>query len=458
MELGLNNGYILNIEGNIEKLNIGIDDGIIKKISSKYIEAKKQLDVEGLLIAPGIIDVHMDREGLINCKTSNCYEGKALLRMGVTSAIGGNCGYNLYPLKNYKKNVMTEGVPQNVGVFVGYNTLRSNLEIGRYQKANTSQINTIQKMLKDSFKEGVFGLSVGLAFHPGISVKELLSMSRVVAEYDAYLSVQLITEPNNLIPSLKEIINISRKTGVRLQLSHIGSIAAYGHMNEFLSTLESAVDSGIQARGDCYPYSSFSTEISSPFFDEGFEDRLKCKIEDLQIAEGEYKGRRCDYDLFYKLKKEKPNTLIIAHVMNEEEVIEALRHPYILIASDINLHKNEGHPRAVGTYPRFLGHYCRDQGILSMMCGIKKITSNPAYWYQFKNKGRIIEGVPADLVVFDPNKIIDRSTCLEPITPPLGIKYTILNGYIVVEDNRVNYLNKGRWLNYDHKLHAISGY
>ncbi len=457
MKIGLNNGYILNIEGNVEKLNIGIDDGKIKKISSKYIDAQKQLDVEGLLITPGFIDVHMDRESLINCNLSNCYEGKALLRMGVTSAIGGNCGYNLCPLKNYKKSVMTKGFPQNVGAFIGYNTLRSKLNISRYKKANISEINKIQKILRESFKEGVFGLSVSLAFHPGISFKELLYMSHTVTEYDGYLSVQLITEPNKIISSLKEIISISRKTGVKIQLSHVGSIAAYGYMSEFLSTLENAVDSGIQARGDCYPYSAFSTEIGSPFFDKGFEDRLNCSIEDLQIAEGKYKGMRCDYELFYKLREEKPRTLIIAHAMNEDEVIEALKHPYILIASDINLHQNGGHPRAAGTYPRFLGHYCRDKGILSMMSGLKKITSNPAYWYRFKNKGRIIEGVPADLVVFDPNEIIDRATYENPVAPPLGIKYTILNGYIVVENNKAKHFNKGTWLNYYyHKSHAIS--
>src|SRR6056297_1056694 len=142
MKLGLNDAYILNIEGKLEKLNIGIDNGKIKKISSNHIDAQKQLNVEGLVIAPGFIDVHMDRESLINCNP-NCYEGKALLQMGVTSAIGGNCGYNLYPLKNYKENVISRGFPQNVGAFMGYNTLRSQLDINKYQKANMKQINKI---------------------------------------------------------------------------------------------------------------------------------------------------------------------------------------------------------------------------------------------------------------------------------------------------------------------------
>jgi len=452
LELALNNGFILNENGEKKNLNIGIKDHKIFKISPKYLDGKETLDLNGLLITPGFIDLHIHEDKVNDSGNLEIIEGKALTKMGVTSALGGNCGYNYTDIETLIDIINNKGFPYDLGLLIGYNSLREKLDIKEYQKADAEQRNSLIQMMQTIFANNkTFGVSLGIAYHPGITTKELMAIGKVAAEYDALIAVHLIGFPDRVIGNLKELIEVSAKTGARLHISHIGSVASYGRMEDFLKIFDQAWQDGIRIRGDCYPYSAFSTFIGSAVFDEGFIERLDCAYSDLEILQGEYKGQLATEDIFQKLRKTDPETLVAAHVMNRSEILKAIRNDRVMVASDITMNQGEGHPRGAGTFPRLLGRYCRDEELLDFNTGLRKITSQPAEWLGLNNKGRIEEGYQADLVLLDEVNVIDNATFSEPLLPPEGIEYVILNGDLIVSQKKSTDLSKGKYMKYQRR-------
>lgn len=449
MDIALNNGYLLSSKGQFEEMNLGLTDGIIETISSKSLQAKKIYDLDGLFVAPGLIDVHIHEDSINESDgrlTSPFDVASALLRMGVTSAIGGNCGSNYNSLVTIKDFIQRKGYPINFSLFLGYNSFREMLGIGPYQEARGEEITKLQSLLIEGMEMGALGLSLGIAYHPGISFQEMEVMATTIAGYNGFLSIHTIGNPKKTVEYLKELIHLSQKTGVKIQVSHVGSAAAYGQMDLFLEILEEAIERGVPIRGDCYPYDAFCTAIGTAVFDEGFEERLNCTVADLEVIEGEYEGKRCDEKLFHKLQREDPMTYVVCHAMEEEEVIQAIQHPYIMVASDTGIHNGRSHPRTAGTFPRLLGHYCRDRGLLSLEKGLSKATLEPAKWFHLSKRGLLEEGYNADLFIFNRETIIDCSTYSDPLVDPSGIQCTIVAGRIVMEENTIKEFNRGSWL------------
>lgn len=449
MDIALNNCFLLNSQGMIEFMNLGIEGGIIKSISSKSLHGEQVYDLEGLIVAPGLIDLHIHEDIVNKEKVSSplSFEvASSLLRMGVTTAIGGNCGSNSNTLATIKGHIQQKGYPFNFSMFLGYNSLREMIGVGRYKEAKGEEITKLRSLLIEAMDRGVLGLSLGIAYHPGISFQEMEVMANEVVKYGGLLSIHTIGNPKKTVEYLRELIALSQKTGVKIQISHVGSAAAYSQMGLFLETLEKAVDNGISIRGDCYPYDAFCTAIGTAVFDEGFEERLNCSVEDLEVIEGGYQGERCDQLLFDKLRREDPLAHVVCHAMREDEVIQAIQHPSIMVASDSGAHNGRSHPRTAGTFPRLLGHYCRDRGLLSLEEGLCKASLEPAKWLNLSKRGLLEEGYDADLFIFDKESIIDCSTYADPFAYPLGVRYTIIAGRIVMEENTIKDYTRGRWL------------
>ena len=151
-------------------------------------------------------------------------------------------------------------------------------------------------------------------------------------------------------------------------------------------------------------------------------------------SEGKYKGLRCNEDIFKELRQEAPHTLTVGHVMRDEEVDRAIGHPNVLIASDGILHRNQGHPRAAGTFPRLINEYVKKKKILTLYQAVEKMTYLPAKRFGI-NKGTLSLGADADITIFDYDLIKDKSSFREPILEPDGIKFVLLSGEIVLKDN-----------------------
>ncbi|MEI7463549.1 MAG: amidohydrolase family protein, partial [Candidatus Taylorbacteria bacterium] len=359
-------------------------------------------------------------------------------RMGVTTGVAGNCGILRQDVGDFLRFIDAHGAPINYASFVGHAYLRAKAgNEDLYAKTSGVAFDRMKLMCNRALTEGAVGISFGLEYAPGTDTDEAIKLSNAVKENVFLLSAHYRKDVDQAVPSVRELIEISRETDLPMQISHIGSCAAFGQMSDTLSLLGEAVKSGVDIAADCYPYAAFCTMIGSAIFDEGCFESWGCSYDSILLTESPYRNVRCDKKLFYKVRQEFPDMTAVAFVMDENEVAEAIRSPLVMLASDGIMRKSQGHPRAAGAFPRILGRYVRKMKVLTLMEALRKMTSMPAERLGLKRKGRIAEGMDADLVIFDPLTIIDNATFDSPAEMPSGIQYVILDGKIAVHNNQI---------------------
>ncbi len=436
MDLLIRNGTIVDPVMGKFTANIGIKGHKINLVSDQETEADEILEASGLMITPGFIDIHM-HESEVKNDTANREMFEYMAQMGVTTAIGGNCGLNT-GLKNtadYFNLLEKDGIPVNYAGYSGYCFIREHCGYDRNSPLDYPKLSKLTPLIKNDLDKGACGVSLGLEYNPGISTEEMLWVGRLVKEYPGRLiSAHYRYDSNRSLEALAELIILARETGVPVQVSHIGSCNAFGRMTPALDMLDNAVWAGVDISADVYPYNAFSTMIGSAVFDDGCFESWGKSYNSLLVAEGKYRGLTCTEEIFHELRKQAPETLMVAFVMDETEVIEALKHPGIMIASDGFLRSGQGHPRGTGAFPRVIGKYVRDEKQLDLVEAIKKMTLLPARRLELSHKGRIDQGYDADLVIFDFDNIIDQSDYENPAVPPKGIEYVFVGGKAVVKN------------------------
>lgn len=438
-DLLIKNGTTIDFERNIKIIaDVGIKDGKIIDVGNCTESSKKTIYGEGLIVSPGFIDIHMHEEIIGNTTDGDDYDiANKMLKMGVTTAVGGNCGNNRQDTDVFFDFIDKNGAPINYLLYIGHNYLRRKVGLDSYDKASRIQVEKMKDMAKKDIEEnGSIGISFGIEYSPAITFEEMVSISSCV-DYDILLSAHYRYDADKAIESIKEMIDISKESNKPMQISHIGSCAAFGNMSDALKLIEEAIDSGLSIAADCYPYDAFSTRIGSAVFDEGCFERWNKSYNSIMLTEEPYKAMYCDKELFYKARKDYPQMLAVAFVMNEEEVIEAYKAPFVYVASDGLLNRGQGHPRAAGTFPRVLGRFVRDYRKLDFIDMLKKMTLLPAKRLGLSNKGDIREGMDADIVIFDLDTIIDKATFTNPTESPEGIEYVIIDGKIALERNTI---------------------
>ncbi|WP_130805983.1 N-acyl-D-amino-acid deacylase family protein [Senegalia massiliensis] len=446
-DIKIKDGTIYDFNDNSKKvLDIGITNGKIIKIEENIGQAKKEIDASNMVVSPGFIDIHMHEETIGNTVDNDDYDiANKMLLMGVTTGVGGNCGINKQSIKEFYDFVDKNGSPINYLLFIGHNYLREQVGIeDRYRKATDKEIEEMKVLLNEAIDYGAIGLSFGIEYSPGITLDEIVKLCEPLKGKEVLLSAHYRKDVKYAIESVNELIDISKKTGIPMQISHLGSCAAYGMMDETLEVIQNAIDDGIDIEADCYPYEAFSTYIGSAVFDEGCFELWNKSYDSILLTEEPYKGVKCDQELFHKVRKEYPNMLVVAFVMNEKEVIEAIKSPFMSIASDGLYNKSQGHPRGAGTFPRILSKYVREEKELTMIDALKKMSLKPAKRLGLKHKGEIKLNYDADLVIFNPENIQDNADYLNPTVPPEGIEYVIINGEIAVEDNNIKESRLGK--------------
>ena len=218
-------------------------------------------------------------------------------------------------------------------------------------------------------------------------------------------------------------------------------------MSQGLEMIETARKFGVDVMTDVYPYDSFSTFIGSPGFETGFMERWNVGYDALGVAAGKYKGQRCTEEIFEELRRTAPETRIVGYVMKEEEVIKAMNHPLAMVASMATFKKELLTPgRAVPSQGSGAG-MCENRKRIALNTAIDKMTRMPAERLGLK-KGRILKGYDADLVVFDPETIIDNSTYEEPTRVPSGIQRVIVGGSEVARDGSLTGVLPGKGLRF----------
>lgn len=434
-------------KGQLIEANVGLLAGKISYIGEEEPEAKNVIDATGKVVSPGFIDIHMHEENF--AKEGKEYViSKMMLKQGVTTCVGGNCGVMYQTLKEFKDTIKElGGSPVNYVMLSGYNWYRTGLGLGHYDPATKEQWDIIRDKMKEDLAEGAKGISFGIEYDPGITFDEILYAVEASENPNDLIAAHYRADCIDDIKSIEEMIEIQKRIKQRFQISHLSSCSAIGKMKESLDMINSYMDEDPRLNFDTYPYNAFSTEINSTVFDDGCLDVWKKEYSDLMLTDEPYKNVRCTEEIFREAREKYPKMLVVAFVMNEDEIAAAVANPKGMVASDGIINHGNGHPRAAGTFPRVLGKYVREENKLSLIDALRKMTLEPAKRVDLDyRKGIIKVGADADITVFDKDTIIDGATFGDLTIPPKGIDYVIVDGKVAVKNNEILNERAGRFI------------
>lgn len=420
--------------------------------SSLRANATLVLDAEGLVLSPGFIDVHThDDTSVIRSP-----EMLAKLSQGITTVIVGNCGISAAPVMlrgeppdpmnllgdanafcyptfaSYVAAVQKAVPAVNVGALVGHTALRNN-HMDRLDRIATKvEMIAMRTQLEEALDYGALGLSSGLAYLSAhaASTEELLELAKPLASAGAIYTTHMRTETDAILDAMNEAFDIGRLSHVPVVISHLkcAGIANWGRSGEVLQALETA--RALQPAGcDCYPYAAGSSTLDLRQVDERVEITITWSTPHPEVAGQSLAqiAKAWDMTQLGAAERLKPAGAIY-HSISEEDMRHILRHPATMIGSDGLPNDPRPHPRLWGTFPRVIGRYSREEKLFPLSEAIYKMTGMPAQRFGLVERGLIKEGYFADLVLFDPEKIIDTATFSNPISPAKGIEAVWVNG------------------------------
>jgi dihydroorotase/N-acyl-D-amino-acid deacylase len=471
-----------------------IEDGTIVALGNVPQPADTEVvDCAGLTIAPGFIDLHSHSDLQV-------LEGRReKLLQGVTAEVVGNCGFSPYPaavprdaLYDFANPIFCGGrdwgwhsardyLTQAAGPsssttafsLVGHGTLRIAVVGNRQGALDEDALRRMEYLLEQSFEQGAAGFSTGLMYAPGSSApfEELERLCRVVARNGKLYATHMRDYSGGLVQAVEEQLELSRRTGCRLQISHLQAVgpANWPSQVRALERIESAERDGVDIAFDCYPYTHGSTVATqllpqwalaqgipgllTALSDPGKRERIAVETEaslaqswqgilisavDSQsctafvgqnIADiAEHEKKRAIDCLLDVLVENRGRVNILEINQSEENLRQTLTHPLSIVISDGFYVTGRPHPRLHGTFPLWLGHYCRDRRWISLEEAVAKITSRPAERLGLKRRGRLEPGYVADLVLFDADRIDSPATYQDPCLPPVGVVEVYRNG------------------------------
>lgn len=448
MKTYLINGHVIDPSTQRDGIyDICIEDGkigaVAEDLKDRIAEGDQVLDVQGRVVAPGFIDIHMHEDPVKDGHIEySIFEN--MLRMGVTTAVGGNCGSTCMDPVAYLDIVDRDKAPCNIAMLAGEITSREKAGCSnKYMPATREQIELIRKETFRCLEGGCVGVSYGTRYAPGSEEEELYAAAQSCKAYGRPIAAHVRDDAEAIFSAIDEMAQIGKAYGIPVEISHIGSMGGFGQMDRVIAQIHEYQREGLKIAMDCYPYEAFSTEIGATTYDDGWLERYQCDYSVLEFSEGKYKGQRANEESFRYYREQDPGALTVCHVMKHEEVVKALESDVCCVGSDGILDHGQGHPRAAGSFPRFFDVYVRN-GSISLYEGVRKTSCMAAERLGFKQKGSLAVGKDADIVVFDPETITDRATFEEPMLPPEGIDYVLIAGEVCMEFGRMHkkYLGK----------------
>lgn len=447
-DLVIQGGRVLDPDTGLDAaLNVGIRNGEITAITEDPLEGDQTLDASGHIVAPGFIDLHAHGQDPIS---------RALQAQdGVTTALELEIG--VYPVKPWY-NAQAGTSPIHYGATVGHLPARvkakTGIDVGHTATAPPAQraqmaggawsgapatadeIELIKTLLRAGVQEGALGLGYGIAYTPGATQQEIYETMKVAAETGVPVFVHL-REGNDFplgepLGSVQEMLANAAATGASLHIVHLNS-STEDQARAALEMIRGARERGMDVTTESYPWAAGSTRLESALFDTWGDDGEK--FEDLLWVET---GERLTKKLFRKYRKQ--GGWVVIFGQDPVLVDWLVAQPDVILASDgIPFVAGKAHPRGAGTFARVLGKYVREDGALTLMDALRKMTLLPAQRIeniapQMKRKGRLQVGMDADIVVFDPDTVIARATYEDPAQPSAGIAHVIVAGRPVVRD------------------------
>jgi N-acyl-D-aspartate/D-glutamate deacylase len=306
------------------------------------------------------------------------------------------------------------------------------------QPATPEQIKQIQQRLREEIDAGALGVGMGIQYTPGATRLEVIDMFRVAAERKLPVYTHMRSfgrlEPGSAIESVEEVIGAAAISGAALHIVHINSTCLLDSL-ECISLVEGARARGLDVTTEAYPYIAGMTAINSALFNPGWQEKLGIDYSNLVLPET---GEHLSQARFEELHHSSAHQSVLVFANTQEIVDAVIPNPLVMIASD----GAPGHPRNAGTYSRVLAQYVREKKTLTLMQALAKMTLMPAQMLErstpaARQKGRLQEGADADVVIFDPQTITDRSTFAKPMEPSVGVHYLLVGGTVVIEEGKL---------------------
>lgn len=509
------------------KADIGIKDGLIAAVEPELSGgAGEVIDAEGLVVAPGFIDIHSHSD---LCPFVPGLKPQSKLYQGVTLEITGNCGMSNLPVNDATRSMLTDYISKalelplhgimleddsitdyvkhiarmpaatNVGVLIGHGTLRGCVMGLEMRKPSEAEQKQMEALLEHELQNGAFGMSLGLVYPPSSygAREELTALAKVLARHGALLTVHLRSESAKVFEAVDEMLDIARASGVHLEISHLKLMgkAQWGKSGQLLQKIKAARSEGLRVTCDQYPYLATSTGLSVIVpkwaMDGGFEAlcarlknpsaKLKAELaaelesrggaESVLVTSGhgkgsEFEGKRLSEIMaMYNLSAADAAIKVLVDTdgaasccyfsLAEEDVENIIKEDFIAVGTDgyalsfgKDFMKNSMHPRSFGTFPRYF-ETIRDKKLLSLEDAVYKATALAADILGINNRGRILQGMAADITVFDYAAIKDKADYINSAVKPQGIEYVVIDGKIALKNGEQVGKNTGRVILYE---------
>lgn len=493
--------------------SVAVKDGRIAKIGPDNgsfcgmdvgSSAKEVVDGEDLYLAPGFIDIHSHSDTALPCYP----QAESRILQGVTTEIGGNCGLSVIPVSqdaakkkqlsdyvgqldynwnnvgDYLDVMQRQGISTNLGMVVGHGALRVAAMGFDSRKATAEEMQVMRGLLRQALEEGAFGMSSGLIYPPGCyaDTDELAELCKELTPYGAFYATHMRNENTEIIEALNEALEIGRRSGAAVQISHhkVTRKSVWQlHVKTTIAMIDKARREGMDVQVDQYPYRATSTSLDSNAPNWAFEggvEGLLARLTDPQtraeinrFANETHVGRWQDTYVasvaseknqwtvgksiaeiaqirgvdpadacFDLVVEEKCRVNEVVYGMCEEDIEYIMGQPYTMIGSDGEAasldYVGQPHPRWFGTFPRVIAHYCRQRKLFPLETAIFKMTGMTASRLGLSDRGLIKEGNWADLVLFDFEKLQDSPDFERPKQACQGIRRVYVNGVLTAYD------------------------
>ena len=446
----------------LRKANVRISQGRIVGIGQLQPEKDEPtLDAKGLVLAPGFIDIHNhSEEGLQSDPLA-----ETQIAQGITTLLVGPDGESPWPIIGFLRGLQQNPASVNVGTFAGHATIRERVMGADFKRVATPvEVTQMQQLVSQGMNQQALGLSSGLEYEVGSysATDELVAMADTAAKAGGIYMTHIRDEADKSFEALAEEITIGERAHIPIEHSHIklGTVGVQGKAAAYIKVIENARKRGVDFLADCYPYDAWHSNLKVVVPDKQYENPKSVGQalatygggSHLTITEfspnksyvGKTLGdlakanRISEVDMYIRLIREgdaaHTEASIIGQSMIESDIKAFYQQPWVMVASDGGI--NAEHPRGAGTFPRVLGVFVREKHWLTLPEAIRKMTSLPAQRLGWKDRGVIREGAFADLVLFNPDTVIDRSTYANPTALPTGIEKVFVNGVLVWDSGK----------------------
>ncbi|HET8622213.1 MAG TPA: D-aminoacylase [Gemmatimonadales bacterium] len=447
------------------RASVRIADGRILAVGAlQRLPGDRLVDARGMVLAPGFIDTHSHFDDSLLVRL----DALPAVSQGITTIVVGQDGDQPYPLADFFGRLKATPAAVNVAAYAGHGTIRTDVLKDDFRRAaSASEVAMMRQRLERELAAGALGLSTGLEYDPGIysAPDEVLALARVAAATRGRYISHVRSEDRRFYSAVTELLTIGREARLPVQMSHakLAMRSLWGSAPKLLERLDSARKAGIDVTLDVYPYTYWQSTITVLFPGRNFADSAEAELvlAEVAAADGIRITHAADRSIagrtiaeiaraageapvltLMRLAQRGDSTEragddyigIIGTSMAEEDIATLLAWPHANVCSDGGT--DGGHPRGWGAFPRVLGRYVRERKVLTLEDAVRKMTSLSAAHVGLPDRGTIAPGKRADLVLFDPKTVADRSTPAAPTAPPAGIVRVWTNGVEVYRDGK----------------------